>query len=735
MRWFANLKIAIKLTIGFGLGMLLLLTVGAVSFSAMGRMDKATDSLITDPIPGLSATATMIDDIKQFRLCEFRHILNTDDANMREIESLMDTEQAAIQKDLDGYDKTINMQDDRANFDQLKAQWSQYMALHPHLLDLSHKNDFKACQAYMVGVNYKPFIDVTDTLQHILKYNEMTAARLSKESQATSSSARRSIFGVLFLSGLSLTGIGWFITCLISRPLKSMAKSAQALALGDVEQEVTLEQKDEVGQVAVAFRTLIAYQREVADVASAMAAGDLTLNVAPKSDKDKLGIAFSSMVVSLRTLISQVAEGAESVAATSTQLSTSAEQTGRASEDIARSMQDVASAADQSASTSQEMAKASEQQARSASEAAAEMEHFHGAVRQAQAGGREQQEAARQANAGMQQAAKAVEEVARSSQQMAETARQATEVAKTGGKAVAQTAASMERIKEQVQTSSLKVIELGQMGQAIGAIVVTIDQIAEQTNLLALNAAIEAARAGEHGRGFAVVADEVRKLAERATNATNEVSALIGKVRQGVEESVAAMTASSAEVAQGAANSEEAGKALVQILAAAQSVASQVENVSSIAEQMAAQVQEVTATMDSVRASAEENGSVVALMAAGADKVSSAIASVASISEETAAGSEQMSASAEEVSASAQNVSAAVEEQTASVQEVNAAASELSSMASRLQDLVGQFRLEAEGADKPTVLHLTGSKAGSKSESKGVSKAVPTAKAKIGKAA
>jgi methyl-accepting chemotaxis protein len=267
----------------------------------------------------------------------------------------------------------------------------------------------------------------------------------------------------------------------------------------------------------------------------------------------------------------------------------------------------------------------------------------------------------------MHEAARIVEEVAASAQQMTGTAQQAALVAQTGGKAVEQTITSMNRIQRQVQESSGIVKELGQKGREIGAIVETINQIAEQTNLLALNAAIEAARAGEHGRGFAVVADEVRKLAERASASTQEISALIGTILSEVNAAVRAMETSCQDVAEGVAQSENAGGSLTHILAEVRTVADTVESVTTSAQKMAASVEQVLSTVETVRQVARENETTV----------------------------ETMTATAEEVSASAQNVSAAVEEQTAGVEEVGAAAVQLSAMASRLQGLVRQFRLAA----------------------------------------
>ena len=203
-------------------------------------------------------------------------------------------------------------------------------------------------------------------------------------------------------------------------------------------------------------------------------------------------------------------------------------------------------------------------------------------------------------------------DIARNCVSVAENSNRASSTAGSGGEVVRQTTLGMERIASRVQGAARTVEALGAHSDQIGQIVGTIQDIADQTNLLALNAAIEAARAGEQGRGFAVVADEVRALAERTTGATREIGEMIKAIQGGTREAIAAIEDGVAEVAKGAELSARSGQALEEIQVQVNEVRDQINQIATAAQQQTAHG--VTETAEAASDLARQSGELQRLV-------------------------------------------------------------------------------------------------------------------------
>lgn len=185
------------------------------------------------------------------------------------------------------------------------------------------------------------------------------------------------------------------------------------------------------------------------------------------------------------------------------------------------------------------------------------------------------------------QMAASIEQVSNNASQSSEVARQSVSLAVQGNGAVKKAIKGMDTIREQIQETSKRMKRLGESSQQIGEIVELINDIAEQTNILSLNAAIQAAMAGEAGRGFAVVADEVQRLAERSGNATRQIDALVKTIQSDTNEAISSMEQSTAEVVSGARLSQDAGASLEQIESVSQQLAELIDSITENAKQQA----------------------------------------------------------------------------------------------------------------------------------------------------
>jgi len=218
--------------------------------------------------------------------------------------------------------------------------------------------------------------------------------------------------------------------------------------------------------------------------------------------------------------------------------------------------------------------------------------------------------------------AASIEEVSGNAERSSDVARHSVEVAHKGGAAVRRTIDGMNTIRETIQETSKRIKRLGESSQEIGNIVELINDIAEQTNILALNASIQASMAGEAGRGFAVVADEVQRLAERSTNATRQIEVLVSTIQADTKEAVVSMERSTTDVVGGALLAENAGAALDEIEQVSNQIANLVQNISGSARQQAGSAADVTRRTKRLGEISEQTGKAATATATAISKLS-----------------------------------------------------------------------------------------------------------------
>jgi len=382
-----------------------------------------------------------------------------------------------------------------------------------------------------------------------------------------SESEKQAVFFILM--ALASLGVSIFLALwqarIIGTPLSRISEIAEAISQGDISHELNIRSKDEVGKLAESFRKLITYMRDLSTAAGRIAANDLTVEVTPRSERDMLGQSFNTMKYNLSSMVRQLGANAH----------------------------ELVSAANEISSSSEQMSK----------------------------GATEQTDQVAQVSRAVEEMTSSVMESSQSATHASEASRAAAEMAGQGGCIVGETVEGMQTIANVVKESASSIGKLAKSAEQIGEIISVIDDIADQTNLLALNAAIEAARAGEQGRGFAVVADEVRKLAERTGKATAEIAEMIKSIQTETDEAVRVMESGIEEVGKGRELADQAGSSLNEIVTMSQNVMTMIESIATAAEEQSSASEQISHNIESISSVARETANGAQQSASAAEQL------------------------------------------------------------------------------------------------------------------
>lgn len=542
-------SIRAKISGGYALALAILLVIGVVSYRNMVAFSNSVE-WVTHSLQVRDKLGELLTKLTDAETGQRGYVITGEE---RYLEPYRSASQTVTQEMNDLLKLTADNSSQQQRLDALGPLIADKFDELRETIDLRKNKGFEAALKVVLTDRGKQKMDeirkvigdMTDEENQLLKQR-------SGDEQARARSTELTIvFGTLIAIVL-LSLAGFFISRNISTPLREVSNVAEKIASGDLTSDVSIDtRRDEVGVLARAFAQMTQSLRETARAAERIAAGDLTVEMRPKSEKDVLGNAFAAMRNNLRGAIEEIQKSvnvftssASEIAAAATQVASGAAETATAVNETTVTVEEVKQTAQLSS---------------------------------------------------------------QKSKYVSESAQKAVQISQSGRKSVEEAIEAMNRIREQMESIAESIVRLSEQSQAIGAIIATVNDLAEQSNLLAVNASIEAAKAGEQGRGFAVVAQEVKSLAEQSKQATAQVRTILSDIQKATSASVMATEQGSKAVEAGVKQSVQAGESVHKLAESIAEAAQTATQIAASSQQQMAGMDQMTLAMENIKQASEQN--------------------------------------------------------------------------------------------------------------------------------
>ena len=552
MKYFNNLSTRAKLLFSFGLIWIMFLVVIIVAYSGLQTITQSEKELY-DVHFQIALELREVRSHQNFnRAAILDMMLTKNKTEQVAFEGIIKERKLAIEVILEKLSK-LNMDSQfYSRLKELKDNINEYRSTRDKEISFIREGKIEEAKQLGISIGSSQFEKVRSIATEMGDKAAQDAEDklLIDQQQANSSILLFIVFGIvmLFFSVVMII----LLNRTIAQPLKEIAKIATQISEGDLNVEISnVERKDEVGILLQTFNRMVNVLKRMANTAQQIASGDLTGSIVPQSGKDILGNTFLQMINNLRRITKDILEGVNL-------LGSSASEILAATTQVASGSAETASAISETTTTVEEVRQAAQLSSQKAS-------------------------------------------------RVSENAQQVSQVTQSGQKAVDETVNGMHNIQNQMESVANTIVRLSEQSQQIGGIIASVTDVADQSNLLAVNAAIEAAKAGEHGKGFAVVAQEIKNLAQQSKQATIQVRNILSDVQKATSAAVMATEQTSKAVENGVKQSTQAGESIKKLAESSSKAVDAATQIVASSQQQVVGMDQIGLAMNNINQAGAEN--------------------------------------------------------------------------------------------------------------------------------